>query len=63
MSVTIRLTEYFTVKLPECYQKEIDKLIEKHGFASRADVIKDALRDFFEKYPETKVLLTQPEEV
>jgi metal-responsive CopG/Arc/MetJ family transcriptional regulator len=35
----------------------MDKLIEKYGFTSRADVVKSALREFFQKYPETKIVL------
>jgi len=50
------MTKYITVRLPECYRQGMDKLIEKHGFASRADVVKNALREFFQKYPETKIV-------
>ncbi|MCL2477728.1 ribbon-helix-helix domain-containing protein [Candidatus Bathycorpusculum sp.] len=51
------MTKYITVRLPECYHCEMDKLIEKYGFTSRADVVKSALREFFQKYPETKIVL------
>ncbi len=53
------MTEYVTIKLPEEVAKQIDKLIGKHGFDSRADVVKDALRQFFEKHPETKTITAQ----
>ncbi|MCL2432626.1 MAG: ribbon-helix-helix domain-containing protein [Nitrososphaerota archaeon] len=49
------MTKYITVRIPECYQQEMDKLIEKHGYASRAEIVKTALREFFQKYPETKI--------
>jgi len=51
------MTKYITVRLPECYHREMDKLIEKYGFTSRADVVKSALREFFQKYPETQIVL------
>lgn len=47
--------KYGAIKLPENLLKEVDKIVGKHGFDSRADVVKDALRDFFNKYPETSV--------
>jgi Arc/MetJ-type ribon-helix-helix transcriptional regulator len=50
------LSEYTTIKLPNNVVASVDKLVGKHGFDSRADVVKDALRDFFEKYPETRIL-------
>jgi len=52
------MTKYITVRLPECYHRDMDKLIEKYGFTSRADVVKSALREFFQKYPETQMVLT-----
>ncbi|MDR0372960.1 MAG: ribbon-helix-helix domain-containing protein [Nitrososphaerota archaeon] len=51
------MTKYITVKLPVCYRQGVDKLIETYGFASRADVVKNALREFFQKYPETKIAI------
>jgi Arc/MetJ-type ribon-helix-helix transcriptional regulator len=47
------MTQYATVKLPQEVVTEINKLVGKYGFSSRAEVVKDALRDFFRKYPET----------
>ena len=42
---------YVTIKLPCDIVKEIlDPLVGTHGYSSRADVIKDALRRFAEKY-------------
>jgi len=43
------MTEYVTVKIPEELAKEIDAIIGTHGYSSRADVVKDALRRFFER--------------
>jgi Arc/MetJ-type ribon-helix-helix transcriptional regulator len=53
------MTEYTTIKIPSEITKCIDKLVGKHGFSSRAEVVKDALRDFFKKYPETALIVVQ----
>lgn len=42
-------TKYVTIKLPETIVQEIDCYIGKRGYSSRTDVVKDALRRFFEK--------------
>jgi Arc/MetJ-type ribon-helix-helix transcriptional regulator len=47
------MTEYVTVKLPQDIVSDIDKLVGKHGFSSRAEVAKEALRALFRKYSET----------
>jgi len=47
------MTKYTTIKLPNNLTAEIDKLVGKHGFSSRAEVVKDALRTLLKKYPET----------
>ena len=40
--------EYVTVKLPKDIIDEIDKLVGGvHGYSSRTEVVKDALRRFF----------------
>ncbi len=49
------MTQWITVKIPAEVSNQIDKLVGKYGFLSRADVTKTALRDFFKKYPETDV--------
>jgi len=36
---------YTTIKLPNDIVIEMDQLIGKHGFTSRAEIIKDALRE------------------
>jgi metal-responsive CopG/Arc/MetJ family transcriptional regulator len=40
--------KYVTVKLPEDIIKEIDAVVGTSGYSSRTEVIKDALRRFFE---------------
>jgi len=55
------MVEYLSARLPANLMEKADHLIGKYGFDSRADVIKAALRDFFEKYPETKIII-QPME-
>jgi Arc/MetJ-type ribon-helix-helix transcriptional regulator len=42
--------EYTTIKLPNSIVKDMDKLVGKHGYSSRADVAKDALRDLIKSY-------------
>jgi Arc/MetJ-type ribon-helix-helix transcriptional regulator len=50
------MNDYVTVRIPISITSVSDKLIGKYGFDSRADVIKAALREFAEKFPETKIL-------
>lgn len=42
--------EYTTIKLPNDIVMDIDNLVGKHGYKSRADVVKDALRDLLNHY-------------
>ena len=43
--------EYTTIKLPSNLVEEaLDPLVGAHGYSSRTDVIKDALRRLSEKY-------------
>ena len=41
---------YTTIKLPNDIVIEMDQLIGKHGFTSRAEIIKDALRELLTHY-------------
>ena len=42
---------YVTIKLPrDIVDESLDPLVGTHGYSSRADVIKDALRRLEEKY-------------
>jgi len=43
---------YTGVALPDSIIREIDVLIGKHGFVSRAEIIKEAARDIIRKYKE-----------
>ncbi len=47
------MAPYITLKLPNDLIKEVDKLVGKHGYSSRPEVVKDALRGLLRKYPET----------
>jgi Arc/MetJ-type ribon-helix-helix transcriptional regulator len=44
------MTEYVTVRLPQAVTDDVDKLVGKHGFSSRAEIVKAALREFLPKY-------------
>ncbi|MDR0372961.1 MAG: ribbon-helix-helix domain-containing protein [Nitrososphaerota archaeon] len=41
---------YSTIRVPQEFATEIDKLIGKHGFTSRAEIVKEAVRQFLQKY-------------
>jgi metal-responsive CopG/Arc/MetJ family transcriptional regulator len=45
------MTEYTTVRLPKELMQRVDAFIEKQnlGYTSRAEVVKEAVRDFLEK--------------
>lgn len=45
-------TEYTTIKIPNDLVAEIDALVGTHGFRSRAEVVKEALRHLFMQYKE-----------
>ena len=42
--------KYVTIKLPRNIVDEIDKFVGKYGFVSRTEVVKEALRTFFQQY-------------
>jgi metal-responsive CopG/Arc/MetJ family transcriptional regulator len=43
--------KYVTIKLPkDLVDEALDPLVGTHGYSSRTDVIKDALRRLAEKY-------------
>jgi metal-responsive CopG/Arc/MetJ family transcriptional regulator len=46
--------EYVTVKIPAELAKEIDQLIGKHGFTSRGEVAKEAIRKLLQTYNQKK---------
>jgi len=41
---------YVTLKIPQQLADEIDALIGKHGFTSRAEIAKEAIRRLLEQY-------------
>ena len=41
---------YLTIRIPKGLVADIDKLIDTHGFTSRAEIIKEASRQLIEKY-------------
>ncbi len=46
--------EYTTIKMPtNLVEEALDPLVGTHGYSSRTDVIKDALRRLSEKYQTT----------
>ena len=42
--------EYVGVKIPKSLAEEVDRLIGKHGFTSRAEIAKEALRRLLLSY-------------
>jgi len=42
--------KYVTIKLPRNLVDEIDNFVGKHGFVSRTEVVKEALRSLFREY-------------
>jgi len=47
---------FATVRIPKELAAEADSLIGTHGFSSRAEVVKTALRELFRKYPNREAL-------
>ena len=46
--------EYTTIKLPNDLITSTDKLIGTHGFKSRGEIVKEALRDLLAHYQKTE---------
>ena len=44
--------EYVNVKIPEYYAKKIDELVAEGIYSSRAEVVRAALKELFEKIQE-----------
>jgi len=42
--------EYVTIKLPKDLISEMDKLLGKYGFTSRAEIAKEAIRKLLKEY-------------
>jgi len=45
-----RESDHVTVKIPQELIAEMDKLIDKHGFRSRGEIAKEAIRELLAKY-------------
>jgi len=43
---------YVTVRIPKELSEEVDKLIGIKGFRSKAEIVKEALRDLLDHYKE-----------
>jgi metal-responsive CopG/Arc/MetJ family transcriptional regulator len=43
------MTKYATVRIPQDMANRADAFIGVQGFTSRADIVNEALRDFFTK--------------
>jgi len=43
--------DYVTLKIPKELAIEIDDLVGKHGFTSRAEIAKEAIRRLLQQYP------------
>lgn len=53
-------TKYVTVKLPrDIIDDVLDPLVGKHGYSSRTEVVKDALRKLHEKYQPVATIAVQ----
>ena len=48
--------EYSTVKVPKDLVDEIDRMMDKHGFRSRSEFVKEAIRNLLLEYGAYKPL-------
>ncbi|RLG40412.1 MAG: CopG family transcriptional regulator [Thermoproteota archaeon] len=46
-------TEYVLIKIPQELAQEIDAILGKHGYRSRAEFVKDAIRSLLREYAST----------
>jgi hypothetical protein len=44
------MDKYVTIKLPKNLVDEIDNFVGKHGFVSRTEVVKEAIRRLLQQY-------------
>ena len=47
-----RMQESLTIRLSKLYLEAMDRMIERGLYGSKSEIIRDALRLFFEKYGE-----------
>jgi len=50
--MTRRMEESLTIRLSKVYLDLMDKMIEKGVYGTKSEIIREALRMFFEKYGE-----------
>jgi metal-responsive CopG/Arc/MetJ family transcriptional regulator len=48
------LTSYITIKLPKNLVEKIDEVLEQQGYASRAELVKDAVRAYLANTKQNK---------
>jgi len=44
------MNKYVTIKLPKHLVDEIDNFVGRHGFVSRTEVVKEAIRRLLQEY-------------
>ena len=54
------MPDYVGVKIPRNLAEEVDRLIGKHGFTTRAEIVKEALRRILLLYGLEKKLEVRP---
>ena len=54
---------HVTVKIPKDLTDEMDKLIGKHGFRSRGEIAKEAVRQLISSYEKKEVILPRFEKI
>lgn len=54
MSEDSRKSEHASIRVPESLTEQMDKYIGYHGFTSRAEVAKQAIREYIERNPLSK---------
>jgi len=54
VNTSVNQKDYAAIKIPRSLATEVDKLIGKHGFTSRAEIVKQALRELLREYKPTQ---------
>lgn len=47
-----KMQEYLTIRLSKLYLNGMDNMIEEGLYGSKSEIVREALRDFFEKHGE-----------
>lgn len=53
LSEKTKPSDHITVKIPQELIDEMDKLIGKHGFRSRGEIVKEAVRELLAEYAQS----------